>query len=126
MLFLTSLVPFWRFLASALIVLGTIETLFLVWSIRLVELSPFLNSPEASARDELFEGRLILLPALAVSLTISTRLGTAKHEGILDVLRTILLLTFAIALVPAAAYSVTFFVPALADVVTHYLDKVPF
>ncbi|KAL3091475.1 hypothetical protein niasHS_004880 [Heterodera schachtii] len=111
----------------ALIVLGTIETLFLVWSIRLVEQSPFFTaSSESSARQELFEGRLILLPALAVSLTISTRLGTGKYEGLLDALRTLLLLSFALSLVPAFAYSVTFFVPALADIVTHYMEKVPF
>uniref|UniRef100_A0A915LHI3 Uncharacterized protein n=1 Tax=Meloidogyne javanica TaxID=6303 RepID=A0A915LHI3_MELJA len=74
--------PFWRFLASTVIVLGTIETL--------VEQSSFLNIEARdaltgqtlpSARDELAtEGRLILLPALATFLTISTRLETI--EGI--------------------------------------------
>uniref|UniRef100_A0A1I8B0D2 DUF2892 domain-containing protein n=1 Tax=Meloidogyne hapla TaxID=6305 RepID=A0A1I8B0D2_MELHA len=89
--------PFWRFLASTVIVLGTIETL--------VEQSSFLNIEARdaltgqtllSARDELaFEGRLISLPALATFLTISTRLGNSSYEWrLIDIIRTFLLLTF--------------------------------
>ncbi|KAL7071590.1 hypothetical protein ACQ4LE_009417 [Meloidogyne hapla] len=126
--------PFWRFLASTVIVLGTIETLFLVWSIRLVEQSSFLNIEARdaltgqtllSARDELaFEGRLISLPALATFLTISTRLGNSSYEWrLIDIIRTFLLLTFMLALMPALLYSFTFFVPSLANVVNNGFDK---
>jgi hypothetical protein len=66
-----------------------------------------------------------LLPALATSLTISTRLGTANHNGLLDVLRSLLLLTFLAAMVPAGLYSITFFIPSLADIVTHAIEQLP-
>ncbi|CAK5081401.1 unnamed protein product [Meloidogyne enterolobii] len=126
--------PFWRFLASTVIVLGTIETLFLVWSIRLVEQSSFLNIEARdaltgqtlpSARDELAtEGRLILLPALATFLTISTRLGNSSYEWrLIDIIRTLLLLTFMLAIIPALLYSFTFFVPGLAIIVNNTFDK---
>ena len=78
-----------------------------------------------SAHDELFEGRLILLPALATFLTISTRLGSAKHQGLLDAFRTLMLLIFMMALLPAFAYSLTFFIPALSNVVTHAIEQIP-
>ena len=91
----------------------------------LVEQSHYFTATPGLAREELFEGRLLLLPALATSLTISTRLGTAKHEGLLDMLRSLLLVAFMVALVPAFVYSASFFVPALAGVVTHAIEQVP-
>ncbi|CAK5082716.1 unnamed protein product [Meloidogyne enterolobii] len=118
--------PFWRFLASTVIVLGTIETL--------VEQSSFLNIEARdaltgqtlpSARDELAsEGRLILLPALATFLTISTRLGNSSYEWrLIDIIRTFLLLTFMLAIIPSLLYSITFFVPGLAIIVNNTFDK---
>jgi len=72
---------------------------------RLVEQSSFLNIEARdaltgqtlpSALDELAtEGRLILLPALATFLTISTRLGNSSYDWrLIDIIRTLLLLTF--------------------------------
>jgi hypothetical protein len=64
-----------------------------------------------------------VLVALGVTLTIATRLGSAEHGGPIDCLRTLLLLGFAAAVAPAAAYSLGFYVPPLAGVITHYLEQ---
>ncbi|KAF7634216.1 hypothetical protein Mgra_00006395 [Meloidogyne graminicola] len=133
-IFVNAECPFWRFLASTVIVLGTLETVFLVWSIRLVEKSNFLNieAKDAltgqilpSARDELTtEGRLIALPALATFLTISTRLGNSSYKWrLIDIIRTLLLLTLMLILIPALFYSITFFFPALSNVVNNTFDQ---
>jgi hypothetical protein len=108
----------WRLGISVVIVLGTLETLFLTWSIRYVDKASLLKEQFG----EIHEGRHILVLAAATYLTISNKLSTAHHSGLVDVLRTMLVLTLALAMGPAIAYSLLHYVPALSDVMTHSIN----
>ena len=117
---------YWRIAASAVIVLGTIESLFLLWSIRSVEQTPLLNTgTQIPQRDLLPEGRNILLAALATSLTISARLRSSigniatQNHIVFETLRSLILLSLGIVSILSAGYSLLFYVPSLSDLVTH-------
>lgn len=63
--------------------------------------------------------------AIAVSLTISTRLKTAEHNGLRDYIRTLILLTLLCASIPLATYSLAFYLPSVSGLVTHWLEELP-
>jgi len=113
---------YWRLAASVVIVLGTIETLFLTWTIRQLELAPvFADNSNSPPHGQLPEGRNILLTALATSLTISARLKSAQHNKFADYFRTLVILGLVVAILPTIGYSILFYVPPLANVVTHVI-----
>ncbi|KAH7711388.1 hypothetical protein AAVH_21337, partial [Aphelenchoides avenae] len=56
--------PYWRVASAVVVVLGTVETLFLYWAVRHVEQAALIENSHA-----IVEGRNILLAAIATTLT---------------------------------------------------------
>jgi hypothetical protein len=100
--------PYWRFASAIVVVLGTLETLFLYWSVRHIEKAALIENSNV-----ITEGRNILLAAIATSLTISTRIQSAQHKGFLTYIRTLLLIASFALLIPAFGYSSCFYVREL-------------
>ncbi|KAH7713310.1 hypothetical protein AAVH_19367 [Aphelenchoides avenae] len=99
---------YWRFASALVVVLGTLETLFLYWSVRHVEQAALIENSHA-----IVEGRNILLAAIATTLTVSTRIRSAQHDGLITYLRTLLLAVSLVGLVPALGYATCFYVRGL-------------
>ncbi|KAI6182733.1 hypothetical protein M3Y97_00412500 [Aphelenchoides bicaudatus] len=100
--------PYWRGLTSIAIVFGTLETAFLFWSVRHVEKSAVIGE-----RNVLPEGRHILISAIATIFTISSRLRNSAYNGLLDLTRTLVLVTALVCLIPIVGYSTCFYVSNL-------------
>lgn len=96
--------PYWRIQTAIAIVFGTIETLFLFWSIRHVEKAAIIGE-----RNVLPEGRNIFLCGIATILTISSRIRSSHHSGLLDLTRTLILVTAFIVMIPVIGYSTCFY-----------------
>uniref|UniRef100_A0AC34Q316 Uncharacterized protein n=1 Tax=Panagrolaimus sp. JU765 TaxID=591449 RepID=A0AC34Q316_9BILA len=96
--------PYWRLASAVVIVLGFIETIFLAWTIQKVETGPLLDHSNS-----LPEGKSILLTALSVAATTSTRLRKPNHTGITSYIRTMILLVALIGLIPVFGYSACFY-----------------
>lgn len=115
---------YWRLAASVVIVFGALETFFLTWTFRQLEQGALLagsSTNHPTAHHQLSEGRNVLLTALATTLTISTRLRSAKHGQFLDYFRTFIIFVLGIAILPTIIYSIPYYVPALANAITHIL-----
>lgn len=111
---------YWRFAVSTVIVIGTLETLFLAWCLRLLEQTSSLGADTEIFR-KLPEGKKLLLVSSATFLTISARLKSAEHNQFLDYLRTLIIISLFVLASVAITYSTLFFIPSLADLVTHYI-----
>jgi hypothetical protein len=96
--------PYWRLSTAVVIVLGALETVFLAWSLHTVESGPLLAHTHS-----LPEGRNILLTALATTVTISSRLQSARHDGVISYLRSLILFVALIGLLPIMGYSACFY-----------------
>lgn len=97
--------PYWRVLTSISMVLGVIETALLFWAVRHVEKAAIIGE-----RNVLPEGRDIFVAGLATLFSISSRLRTVKHTGILDLTRTLVLVSMLVCVVPILGYSTCFYV----------------
>ncbi|KAI6241326.1 hypothetical protein M3Y99_00358600 [Aphelenchoides fujianensis] len=100
--------PYWRFFTSLTIVFGSLQSAFLFWSVRHVEKAAIIDQ-----RNVLPEGRSILVSAIATIFAISSRLRSAKHEGLLDFARSLILVVALVGMLPIAGYSSCFYVPQL-------------
>ncbi|KAI6203287.1 hypothetical protein M3Y94_00538800 [Aphelenchoides besseyi] len=98
--------PYWRFFTSLTIVFGTLQTLFLFWSVRHVEKAAIIDQ-----RNVLPEGRNILISAIATIFSISSRLRHSSHGGLLDVARSLVLVVALVGMLPIVGYSSCFYVP---------------
>lgn len=113
--------PYWRFAVSAVIVLGTLETLFLAWTLRLLK-QTFLLNDRNKIFDKLPEGRNLILVACATFLTISARLKNSHHQQFLDYIRTLVVSLLALMIASVIGYSTLYYF-SLDDFVTRYLTN---
>uniref|UniRef100_A0A914C5H4 Uncharacterized protein n=1 Tax=Acrobeloides nanus TaxID=290746 RepID=A0A914C5H4_9BILA len=95
---------YWRAFTSIVVVVGTLETIFLYWSIRHVEQAPLVEHSY-----KLEEGRNLLLAAASVSLAVSSRLNTDSYSGFISYFRALILIFALIGMVPIIGYSTCFF-----------------